>query len=292
LIGPQGGPVRVLVGPNGQLLLLPENTADIDLPIVSDGFANDKDVAGPIAPLVKALEAASYQDRRAASEALLRLPPGRLPEIVAAVKQERDEEALARLTEVAAHVYLKPRTYLSVRTSLLGAWFNHHDPSLLGVRFLLDPLKIRDTDDAATMTVLVTEIQPGFPAMQTLRTGDRIVAINGEGFGGDIADTAFRDRIAALWPGSVVPMLVFREGKLLELGVQTTGMPLKGGDIPEVLLDRRSASLQIFLQSLKAPEKDQTSASAEVEAGEIRFRNLMESVNALSVPHVGGPEKL
>lgn len=258
-----GGPaVRVFVGGNGQLIIVPqEQQLRVDLPIVSAGFANDQDVTGPIAPLVKALEAASYQERKIASESLLRLPPARLNEVVETLQKEKDEEVVARLTEVAAHLYLKPRTYLKARTSVLGVWNNHRDPSLLGIRYQPDKVKI-GSDEKETMTVMVTELQPGFPAMQTFRAGDRIVAINGEGFPLDMPDGAFRERIAGLWPGNLTPMVVLRDGKLLELGVQTTCVPVSDSVPAELLIEQRNTSLAAFLESLKKP-KDQTSARAE-----------------------------
>jgi hypothetical protein len=254
-------PMRVFLGGDGRLVVVQGEQLKIDLPIVSAGFANDQDLTGPITPLIKALEDASYQQRKIASEALMRLPPGRLNEVVEALQKEKDEEAVARLTEVAAHLYLKPRTYLKARTSVLGVWNNHRDPSLLGIRYQPDKVKI-GSDEKETMTVMVTELQPGFPAMQTFRAGDRIVAINGEGFPPEMPDGAFRERIAGLWPGSVTPMVVLRDGKLVELGVQTTCVPISDSLPAELMIEQRNASLAAFLESLKRP-KDQTSARAD-----------------------------
>ena len=150
----------------------------VDLPIVSNGFASDKQVTGSLAPLIEALCSSVYQERDQATQALLRLPPDRLSDIVAALERESDSEAVARLMQVAAHLYLKPRTAMQ-RPSLLGLWFKEEMVSMLGLRFKLDPVRIDPHDEDLSMTIAVTELQPGFPAYQILRLGDRIVGING-----------------------------------------------------------------------------------------------------------------
>src|SRR6185436_16467284 len=93
--------------------------------------------------------------------------------------KETDSEAIARLTEVACHLYLKPRTPLKGKISLLGLQF---DTALMR----LDPR----TDEIA-MTVCVKELKPGFPAAQALEVGDRLIAINGKKFPEEMASTDF-----------------------------------------------------------------------------------------------------
>jgi hypothetical protein len=298
------GPMQIIVGANGQLILVPaQNSGPVELPIVSNGFADDQNIAGPITPLVQALEAASYQTRQAASEALMRLPPERLQEVVETIKTEKDEEALARLTDVAAHLFLKPRTYLKSRTSLLGVWYAHHDPSLLGVKFEPGKVRLPEADEADTMTVLVTEIEPGFPAMQTLHAGDRIVAINGEGFPIDMQDDGFRARVTALWPGAEAAMVVLREGKLVEVKVQTTCVPLELAAEPQEpvvleqlklnrtaqLINDRTMALATFMQTLKPQEKNQTSAKAQTAPpdpmdAQLNWKPAVPAPNAMPAP--------
>jgi hypothetical protein len=260
--------IRIEIGGGGQLIFVPAQTPAqaLELPVVSEGFASDQDIKGPITPLVRALEAATYHERENATEALLRLPPARLADVVAALKAEKDEEAVSRLTDVAAHLYLKPRTYLKARPSVLGVWSAGHEPALLGLKF--EPQKARvKPGEEETMTVLVTEIQAGFPARQTLREGDRIVAIAGKGFPGEMSNDGFRERIAALWPGVPVPMLVLRDGKMLELPVQTTCVPLSKPDLSSFdvsmeisnMVAARQMAVTAFLESITG-KKDQASA--------------------------------
>jgi hypothetical protein len=235
------------------------NTDD-DLPIVNNGFANDQDVDGPISPLVDALHAENFAQRVNAQEALLRLPPARLKDVVAALARQTDAEALERLTQVAAHLYLKPRTMLHTKPSLLGLWHAEPSESMLGIKFKMDPVKLQPTDPSPVMTVMVTEIQVGFPIMQTLRNGDRIVDIAGEGFPLDapmLDNTYFRQRVAELWPGGVVPMTILRDGTLLKMDVQTTGLPLDGPASPADMVTRREDALQAFLRALKTADKPQ-----------------------------------
>jgi hypothetical protein len=245
-----------------QIIAVPEPFADspADLPIVNTGFANDQNISGPITPLVKALESPVFAERQDANLALLRLPPDRLPDVVNALANESDAEAIERLTQVAAHLYLKPRTWLRTRTSLLGVWFQEPGLTMLGVKFKMDPVKLKPEDTTPTMTVVVTEIQPGFPALQTLRNGDRIVAVGGIGFPLDIPpddSDYFRTRVAALWPGGVALMTVLRDGQLLGLEVQTTGLPLNGPATPTAMVNRRTAALNAFLETLKTGDKSQ-----------------------------------
>jgi hypothetical protein len=256
----QGGGV-VIFGPNVSPAPF---SGDINLPIVNDGFANDADVQGSIKPLVDKLRSAVYGEREDASRALLRLPPRRLDEIVEALSHETDAESIERLKQVAAHLYLKPRTLLKTRASLFGVWHQQPNLSLVGMKFRMDPVKLAPSDAAPTMTALVTEIQPGFPAFQTLRNGDRIVAMGGVGFPPDIPledGSYFRSRVAELWPGSVIQMSVLREGRVLDLGVQVSGLPLDGATSPDVMVQMRAAALTNFLDSLKTGDKTQASAA-------------------------------
>ena len=253
-----------------QIIVVPEPPADApaDLPIVNTGFANDQDIPGPINPLVKALESSVFAERQDANLALLRLPPDRLRDVVNALAHESDAEAIERLTQVAAHLYLKPRTWLRTRASLLGVWFQEPSLTMLGVKFKMDPIKLKPEDTTPTMTVVVTEIQPGFPALQTLRNGDRIVAVGGIGFPLDIPpddSDYFRTRVAALWPGGVTLMTVLRDGQLLGLEVQTTGLPLNGPATPTAMVNRRTAALNAFLETLQTGDKSQVRANTPMK---------------------------
>jgi hypothetical protein len=237
---------------------------DAALPIVNDGFASDQDVNGPIAPLVEALRSADFLQRDQANRALLRLPPRRLPDVVHALADETDAEAIERLTQAAAHLYLKPRTLLRTKGSLLGVWFQEPSVSMLGMKFKMDPVKLKAEDTSPTMTVMVTEIQVGFPALQTLRNGDRIVAMGGIGFPPNIPEEDsdyFRTRVQALWPGGVVAMTVLRDGRLLELDVQLTGLPVEGTASPTAMVNARTAALNAFLRTLKTGDKSQVRAT-------------------------------
>ncbi len=222
-------------------------TGTVILPIVNEGFAHDQDVKGALKPLVEALRSQVFTEREDASRAMLRLPPARLDEVVKALEQETDAEAIERLTQAAAHLYLKPRTLLKSRVSLLG------------LKYKMDPVKLAPQDKDLTMTVMVTELQPGFPAMQALRNGDRIVAMEGVGFPPDIPEldnTYFPMRVAGLTAGAVVRMTVLREGKVIELGVQVAGLPEGTGDAA-TMVQLRASALGAFMKTLKTGDKSQ-----------------------------------
>ena len=261
-------PVPVLppeIAPLPAPLLLPEIVeAPALLPVVNDGFADDQDVSGSLAPLIAAVRSPTFGEREAGTRALLRLPPRRLDEIVRALAVESDSEAIARLTQAAGHLYLKSRTSLRMQDSFLGAWFKRPNPlattCMLGTKFKLELIKLRPADAEPTMTVVLTELQPGFPAAQTLINGDRIVTFDGKGLPGDwpVDDRVqFQKIVLGLWPRQFVPVTILRDGKFLEVQVQLAGMP--GNDTLALVeqVDLRAAELARFLAGLKTGEKAQ-----------------------------------
>lgn len=267
---PMPQPMPVLPGqivPLPPLLLPDVAVVPAQLPMVNEGFADDQDVSGPLAPLIAALRSTTFAEREAATRTLLRLPPPRLKDVVDALAVESDAEAIARLTQVAGHLYLKPRTSVRMLDSFLGGWFKQPNPlartCMLGTKFKLEWVKLHPTDTAPTMTVVITELQPGFPAAQTLINGDRIITFDGKGFPGDLSvddRSHFQKRVFDLWPRQMVPVSLLRDGKVLELPVQLAGMPGAGAmDLAEQV-DLRGTELARFLARLKTGEKTQTAA--------------------------------
>jgi hypothetical protein len=234
------------------------------LPIVNDGFLNDQDIPGPLTALVNDLRSPNFPDRQTATRTLLRLPPSRLPEIVATLAAESDSEAIARLTQVAAHLYLKPRTSLRMQNTFLGFYFRQPNPlastCMLGMKFKTEVARLRPSDREPTVSVVVAELQPGFPAMQTLLNGDRILALDGKPFPPDLPDddrSYFPTLVTGLWPRQSVPLTLLRDGQTLTLTVQLAGMPGTGTLSLAAQVDRRSTELATFLASLKTAEKPQ-----------------------------------
>jgi len=86
------------------------------------------------------------------------------------------------------------------------------------------------------------------------------MAIGGIGFPANLTpedSEYFRSRVAALWPGGIVAMTVLRDGRLLELGVQVTGLPVDGPSSPTTMVNMRAAALDAFLRTLKKADKSQ-----------------------------------
>lgn len=232
------------------------------LPIVNDGFANDQDVPGSLNPLIKDLRSPTFAQREAATRALLRLPPARLPDIVTALIAEPDAEAIARLTQVAAHLFLKPRTSVRMQDSFLGVFLRRPNPlatsCMLGTKYKLEPIKLRPSDAESTMTVVITDLQPGFPAAQTLINGDRLVTFNDKGFPSDLPPddhVHFPKRVSELWPAQLVPVTLLRDGKFLDMQVQLAGMPGNDTVTLSEYVDLRNLELTRFLASLKTGEQ-------------------------------------
>ena len=273
---------------DGQLQVVPvpptlsAELAATMLPVVGQGFASDKPVEGTLAPLVRSLRSDSYLEREKASEVMLRLPPERLPDVVAALAVETDLEAISRMKTIAGHLFLKPRTNVAARSGFLGIGALGQYVSMLGMKFY-DPERMHVAETGQDMVVVrVRELLPGFPSAQELRAGDCIAAINGKPFpeemvparvrrevvedifadaadqqAANAANLMFQNRVRSLWPGGVATFTVVREGKLMEVPVQLAAMPASAKDSLGSLMDMRMQLMTTYIDSLKTAEKTQ-----------------------------------
>jgi len=210
-------------------------------------YASDVVYAGTLDPLVKALGSLDFAERQQATQTLLRLSPNRLPEVRSALARETNAEAVARLTQVAAHLFMKARTPLEGTSAIMGVMFN--------------PEVIRPDPKSAEMrfSIAVMDLLPGYPAAQDLRVGDRLIAVDGQRFPEALAAeidqeadmnirALFTTMVSSHKPGSVVPFMVIRNGQQIEVSVQLAG--LSGMD-KNTLRTGRLMAVEQFTASLK-----------------------------------------
>lgn len=228
--------------------------APVSLPIVNHGYATDEDIPGPLEPLIADLAVTNIDRREAASHKLMRLPPSRLGEVTSALEKQTDPEAIARLANVAEHLYLKERTPLAP-PSLLGVWYDAPFVSLLGIKFDTQQIRLNPADADDTSAVAVMDIEPGFPAAQTLETGDRILGINGQRFPPHLDRNEFPDLVRQYHAGALLTLTILRAGKTTEVQVQMAGIAASATDLQTAVEERQNAGLA-FLRSLKTARKD------------------------------------
>jgi hypothetical protein len=238
-------PQRVVIR-NGQVVLIPNDAqaAELDIAPRDRNFASDSHHKGPLDEFVAALRSPSFEARDEATTALLRLSPDRLGEIQSLLARESDAEAAARLTQVAIHLFLKARTPLEGQASLLGIKFN-------------DELVRTNTKDGdLSMSIAVMELQPGYPAAQELRVGDRLLGIDGKRFPVDMPRETFPSLVRAHYPGEVVTFTILRQGKEMDVKVQLAGLPVAGVLNLEQAIEQRNAAANAFVTGLKTGRKD------------------------------------
>jgi hypothetical protein len=165
----------------------------------------------PIRELIEQLHSPVFATREAATFALMRLDPADEDIVRAAAEAETDSEAFARLVEVAVHLHLRARTPLTGQQAALGITLN------------IEPVRIGPRAEP-TASVAVMSIEPGFPAEEVLKPGDRIVAVDGQTFPLDLDVVAFRDRINLTRPGSAVHFTIVRDGKVMKADVVLAGL--------------------------------------------------------------------
>ncbi|MCL2640244.1 MAG: PDZ domain-containing protein [Phycisphaerales bacterium] len=191
-----------------------------------------------VAVLVKGVRSEDFRERERASDQLLRLPFERLSEIEHVLALETDAEVIARLTEVALHLYLKdPRI-----TPLEG------QAGLLGISLDIEPRN-------GGWAIIVMEAKPGFPAYEVLRAGDRILAIDEQVLGTGYSIEAFRERVSATAAGAFLNVTLLRDGKTFPAKVQVAGLEQKGDDFVMNFIERRARLGRLYLSQLRAGEK-------------------------------------
>lgn len=196
--------------------------------------ANLEAPGSDIAAWVRDLHSPTFKTRDDATTSLMRLSTTRLGEVVNALQKETDDEASARLLRAAVHLYLRAQTPLEGEVGMLG------------IALAIESVRLPGHADYSG-AVAVTEVQPGFPAEEYLRPGDRLVALNGEAFPEDLEVGAFRDRVNTTPPGSLLRFSVVRNGRMLNISVPLAGLPL---NVPLVnFVDNRRAAAQSFIQN-------------------------------------------
>jgi predicted metalloprotease with PDZ domain len=155
-----------------------------------------------------------------------------LPAVESALRQAQDPETVARLKRVGLHLHLKAETGFQGPLALLG------------IAFSLEPVQI-GVHGEPMMSAEVVYTEPGFPAAEALRSGDRLVGMGGKAFGITMSEDNFRARISGSEAGSVVKFMVIRNGRLMQLAVRLAAVPAGVMDL-QSYVDSRHASAAAY----------------------------------------------
>ena len=190
--------------------------------------------------LINALSSPDCSVREETTYTLLRLPSSQLSNIEMALARSTDDEEAMRLTRIALHLYLKQQTAMDGQAALLGIALN------------MEPVRLGKDNSELSMSVAVTETQPGFPAAEMLRPGDRLVAVEGRPFAPDTTLESFRQMINSQKPGTALTFTVFRSGRKIEASVRLAGAPEAGVAAISELVDKRNKATALYLQEHQA----------------------------------------
>lgn len=196
----------------------------------------------PLAKLIEALSSPQFTTREEATYTLLRLPTNQRPDVEAALARTTDAEAVARLTRVALHLFLKAQTSMEGTAALLGIAPN------------IEPVRLGKNNGDLRMSVAVGETQLGFPAAEQLRCGDRILAINGRNFTLDLTFEEFRQRINTQTPGTTLTFTVLRGGRQIVVPVRLVGLTEEQVSDITQYVHRRNEAAQAYLAALRTGE--------------------------------------
>ncbi len=167
-----------------------------------------------VARTVGALASDKWRTRRHAQRSLLSTKGFVLPELAAAMVKAKNPEQRNRLLRICMQLYLRQFNWL------------HHGSAFMGVEFVTDPLELRKHGKSHWIpAVAVVRTVPGFPGGLYLRENDLIMGINGHKIPAYNTATAFRAEIQKHQPGSKITLLLLRDGKLISVTLQLTGIP-------------------------------------------------------------------
>ena len=178
-----------------------------------------------------------FAERDSASSYLLHQRASALPEVEACLAREADPEVITRLTFVAVHLYMKSLTSFSGRMAMLG------------IAFSVDAIRSGPDSDDYQMAIAVSELQPGFPAAELLKVGDRIIGINGESFGSDYTVEDFRSKVAKQTPGTALRFTVLRGNEQQQIAVPLVA--ITDADDSGTFIANRNVAIENYLSQLK-----------------------------------------
>ncbi len=167
-----------------------------------------------VARKLGALASDSWRTRRHAQRSLLSTKGFILPQLAAAMVTTHNAEQRNRLLRICMQLYLRQFNWL------------HHGSAFIGVEFITNPLELRKHGKPQWIpAVAVVHTVPGFPGGLYMRDNDLIIGINGHKIPAYNTATAFRAEIQKYQPGSKITLLLLRDGKLINVIVQLTGIP-------------------------------------------------------------------
>lgn len=219
--------------------------------------------------LIKELDSADYATRESATDALMHCSADQRPAIEAALMKTTSREAIARLEKVAVHLYMKERTSLDGKVGLMGV-------SMSAELIQLDP-KSQNFQNC----IVVWKTQPGFPAAEELKPGDRLIALNGERFPADMSREEFRKAINVAGGGAVLTFTLVRDGKTMDARVKLAG--LREEDVPFIMqiVETRDRIAEEYRASLRTGRTAAAIEQNNPPARTLNDRNYVSPYDAI-----------
>jgi hypothetical protein len=201
------------------------------------------------------LSADTYAQRQAAERALLRQSPAILPQVEEALVASRDVEKTVRLRKIAAHLLLKIRNSRA-GMPLLGVSLGESQTLVgtarAGARVVTGQDATGRGDQEMVPALMVMEIQPGFPAAESIEPGDLVTAVDGQGLTEERTFEHFREQIGTHNVSDLVSLRVQRGATSMTVKVPLVGVDV--GDSAELaeMLRQRAGLAADFLAAIEA----------------------------------------
>lgn len=190
------------------------------------------------AQAIEQLGATEWAVRDAAQTYLLGQPAQQRSDIEQKLLRTEDPEVALRLQQIAIHLFLKAQTRFEGQASLLG------------ISLYPEPIRMGARGDDVRMAITVMELQPGFPAAEILRAGDRIVGVNNRPFGIEMTVERFRQHVNTSQPGQQMNLLILRGKDEKRVNVTLAGVPEQGIASLSDYMQNRNLRARLYTQEL------------------------------------------
>ena len=192
-----------------------------------------------VAKNVQSLASDKWRNRHRAERKLLSIKGFVLPQLAAAMVKAKNPEQRDRLLRICLQLYLRQFNWL------------HHGSAFIGVEFVAQALELRRRGIPHWMpAVAVVRTVAGFPGGLYLHENDLVLGINGHQIPAYNTAATFREEIQRHQPGSVITLLVLRNGKLIHVPVQLAGIAADPLAAQELLNQRNIIALHLISKYL------------------------------------------